>query len=264
MKNRLRIALVQMFCEKGTIEQNMALMADYIEEAESRSIDIIGFPEASLTGYHEPVRFPKAVLSLDGPEVAELLKLTEGRNLTVLAGIIEENSDGLPYITHIIARNGKIIGYHRKMYDGDNEEDPRFAMGNEIAVFDCDGLIFGIAICADISKEELFAECSRRGARMIFELAAPGLYGEQATRDWKAGYVWWEGECLKFLTEYAKKYGIWIAVATQAGRTSDEDFPGGGYLFNPRGERVYSTKDWHPCVVYLEIDLDTLEVTELI
>jgi hypothetical protein len=98
---------------------------------------------------------------------------------------------------------------------------------------------------------------------MMFELAAPGLYGEQKTRDWKAGYEWWEGECLKFLTEYSKKYGIWIAVATQAGRTSDEDFPGGGYLFNPQGERVYTTKDWEPCVVYLEIDLDTPEVTEL-
>ncbi|MBN2074401.1 MAG: hypothetical protein JW762_02500 [Dehalococcoidales bacterium] len=263
MKDKLRIALVQMFCEKGAIDQNMALMADYIEEAENRSIDIIGFPEASLTGYHEPARFLKAVLSLDGPEVAGLLKLTEGRNLTVLAGIIEENPNGLPYITHIIARNGKFIGYHRKMYDGDNEEYPWFAMGNEIAVFNHDGLTFGIAICADISKEELFAECSRRGACVMFELAAPGLYGEQVTRDWKAGYEWWEGECLRFLTEYAKKYGIWIAVATQAGRTSDEDFPGGGYLFNPWGERVYYTKDWNPCAAYLEINLDTLEVTEL-
>jgi predicted amidohydrolase len=65
------------------------------------------------------------------------------------------------------------------------------------------------------------------------------------------------------LTEYAEKYGIWIAVATQAGRTSDEDFPGGGYLFNPQGERVYATKDWDPCVAYLEINLDSQVVTEL-
>ena len=33
MNNTLRIALAQMRCEKGAIDQNMALMADYIEEA---------------------------------------------------------------------------------------------------------------------------------------------------------------------------------------------------------------------------------------
>ena len=65
------------------------------------------------------------------------------------------------------------------------------------------------------------------------ELAAPGLYGDQATRD----------------------HGLWIAVATQAGRTIDEDFPGGGYLFAPDGTRVYATEHWSPGVVYLDLDL---------
>ncbi|UCD08662.1 MAG: hypothetical protein JSU79_09915 [Dehalococcoidales bacterium] len=262
MKNTLRISLVQMRCEKGAINENMAAAAGFIEEAEKRGVDIIGFPEASITGYNEPARYPEAVISLNGSEMAKFLKLTEGRNLTVLAGIIEENPEGLPFTTQIVARNGMLIGYHRKMYDGEDEK-PWFTVGSEIEVFDHEGLTFGITICAEISKEELFVECSRRGARIMFELAAPGLYGEQATRDWKAGYEWWEGECLKSFTEYSKKYGIWIAVATQAGSTSDEDFPGGGYLFDPSGERVYSTKDWNPCVSYLKIDLDSQEVTEL-
>ena len=262
MKHTLRISLVQMHCEKGAISENMAAAAGFIEEAEKRGVDIIGFPESSITGYNEPAKYPEAVISLNGPEMAEFLTLTEGRHLTVLAGIIEENPDGLPFTTQIVARNGKLLGYHRKMYDGE-EEKPWFSVGNEIAVFEHDGLTFGIAICAEISKEEIFAECSRRGARIMFELAAPGLYGEQATRDWKSGYRWWEGLCLESFTDYARKYDIWVAVATQAGRTSDEDFPGGGYLFNPQGERVYATKDWNPCVSYLEINLDSQEVTEL-
>jgi hypothetical protein len=45
-------------------------------------------------------------------------------------------------------------------------------------------------------------------------------------------------------------------VATAAGRTVDEDFPGGGYLFAPDGTRVYATKDWNPCEVWLEIDFN--------
>jgi predicted amidohydrolase len=265
VKNKLRIALVQMCCEKGAVDKNLAAMSAYIDQAERRDIDIIGFPEASLTGYHEPVRFPEAVLSLDGPEVVELLKLTEARNLTVLAGIIEENSDGLPYITQIVVRDGKLTGCHRKINVGEYEGEVKepYTPGDRIDVFDHDGLTFGIAVCADISVERVFADCARQGAVIVFELAAPGLYGDRATRDWRAGYEMWEKACLDTFPGYTARHGIWIAVATQAGRTSDEDFPGGGYLFNPRGERVYTTKDWNPCVVYLEINLDTLEVTEL-
>jgi predicted amidohydrolase len=89
------------------------------------------------------------------------------------------------------------------------------------------------------------------------------LYGEQATRNWRSGFEWWEGECQKYLSAYAKKYGFWIGVATQAGRTIDEDFPGGGYLFAPNGERVYATPDWSPGAIYLEIDLETGRILEL-
>jgi hypothetical protein len=79
---------------------------------------------------------------------------------------------------------------------------------------------------------------------VVFEIAAPGLYGQQATRDWRSGYEWWRGECHKYLAGYARDFGLWIAVATQAGRTVDEDFPGGGYLFQPDGRCVYETADW--------------------
>lgn len=254
-----------MRCEKGAIYENLVVMSAYIDQAERRGIDIIGFPENSLTGHNDPPKSEREMISLDGDEVNGLLKMTDGKNPTVLAGLVEKNPAGKPFITQIVVRNGKLIGYHRKINVGEYEGEVKepYTPGDKVDVFDHDGLTFGIAVCADISVERVFAECARQGAEIVFELAAPGLYGDRATRDWKACYEWWEDACLKTFTDYAKKYGIWIAVATQAGRTSDEDFPGGGYLFNPQGERVYSTKDWNPCVSYLEIDLDSQAVTEL-
>jgi predicted amidohydrolase len=110
-------------------------------------------------------------------------------------------------------------------------------------VFRRDDLTWGIAVCADVHNCEVFAACARPGAQVVFEVAAPGLYGEQATRDWRSGYEWWRGECWQYPSAYARDYGLWIAVATQAGRTVDEDFPGGGYLFRPGGGRAYETAD---------------------
>jgi predicted amidohydrolase len=132
-----------------------------------------------------------------------------------------------------------------------------------VPVFQSGGVTFGIAICADIENEQVFAECGRQGAHIVFELAAPGLYGEQATRNWQSGYAWWEGMCQNHLSRYARDYGLWIGVATQAGRTIDEDFPGGGYVFAPTGERIYTTADWLPGAVYVALDFETHQVVDL-
>jgi predicted amidohydrolase len=253
----MRIGLIQMQCEKAAIEQNLKCIAATLEEAAAHGVDILGLPEMSLTGYADPTRYPEAVLRLDGPEVARLLKLTAGYPTTVLAGLIEHNPLGKPFITQVVIRQGVLLGYYRKVTIED-EETEWFTAGEEIPVFQLGGLTFGIAICADIGNETVFAECHRQGAKIVFELAAPGLYGEQATRNWQSGYQWWEGECLKYLGRYAREYGIWIGVATQAGRTVDEDFPGGGYLFAPGGERVYATSDWTSGAAYVEIP--TLDV----
>jgi (R)-amidase len=258
----LRIGLIQMQCEKAQIQQNMAAISGHLKEAAARGVDIIGFPEMSLTGYADPTKYPQAALDLHGPEVAQLLKLTEPYPLTALVGLIEKNPAGKPFITHLVLRQGELLGFYRKITIED-EEVEWFSPGQGVPVFQYGNLTYGIAICADIGNETVFAECARQGAKIVFELAAPGLYGEQATRNWASGYAWWEGECQTQLSKYTREYGIWVAVATQAGRTIDEDFPGGGYVFAPGGERLYSTAGWQPGAAYLALDFETNKVINL-
>jgi predicted amidohydrolase len=252
-----RIALVQMNCEKAAVAQKLQQIADLLAEAAARDVDILALPEMCLTGYADPTRYPEAVLRLDGPEIDQLLAATRPYAITALVGLIEHNPDGKPFITHVVVRQGELLGVYRKVTI-DDEEVAWFSPGEDIPVFHAPtaagSLTFGIAICADIDNESVFATCRRKGAQIVFELAAPGLYGDQATRAWESGYRWWEEECRTQLGAYARSYGLWIPVATQAGRTIDEDFPGGGYLFAPDGTRVYATDDWLPGVVYLDID----------
>lgn len=258
----VRIGLIQMLCEKAAIAQNLEAIKRYLQEGVTYGLDIVCFPEMSITGYADPTEFRQAIIRLDGPEVECLLEMTRGKLITVLAGLIEENPVGKPFITQIVVQDGLLLGYYRKKRIVD-EEAEWFQSGAFIPIFKHDELSFGVAICADIGSHEVFAECARQGAKIVFEAAAPGLHGEQATRDWKAGFEWWEGECQKYLSRYAKKYDIWVAVATQAGRTVDEDFPGGGYVFAPNGQRLYATPDWLPGAVYLDIDFDERNVVQL-
>lgn len=255
--HRLKIGLIQMRCEKLAVEANLAEVGRYIAEATDRGVEIVGFPEMTLAGYADPIKQPAAIMRLDGPEVDQCLQFSAGRSITALIGLIEDNPAGKPFITHVVARSRQRLGHYRKLTIVE-DETLWFSPGDTVPVFKQNDLTFGIAICADIGNEAVFAECARLGAQIVFELAAPGLYGEQATRDWRSGFEWWRDKCQTQLGHYAAKYRLWIAVATQAGRTIDEDFPGGGYVFAPDGRCVYATPDGAPGAAYVELDFDTL------
>jgi predicted amidohydrolase len=251
---RLHIGMVQMHCEKGAIEENLAAIERYIADGVQHGVDILCFPEASITGYVDPRHYPSAVLSRDDPAITRFIQMTRGIEMAALAGFIETNPDGKPFITQIAAREGQSLGWYRKHTIPDDEVhlfSPDYTPG----AFASPKGTFGVAICADIENADLFAEHAQHGAQIIFEAAAPGLYGDQATRDWQAGYLWWQGECMRYLSRYARELGVWIAVATQAGRTSDEDFPGGGYVFAPDGTCILQTHDWNETVLYTDIDI---------
>jgi predicted amidohydrolase len=251
----LNIALVQMRCEKGAIDENLAIIQAFLQEAISREVDIICFPEMSITGYIDPTRQPEAILRLDGPEVARFVAMTAGTSITALAGLVEANPNGKPFITQVVARDGALLNYYRKKTIID-EEEQWFAPGSTVTVFAHPKAMCGLSICADIENPAVFAENAQQGARIIFEAAAPGLYGAQATRNWQSGFDWWRGECQSKLGQYARENHVTIAVATQAGRTIDEDFPGGGYVFGPDGLCLYETLDWSEGILYASLSLE--------
>lgn len=270
------LALVQMRCEKGAIDTNLAAIAAYLHAARERGAEIVCFPEGSITGYVTATSDPDALVAADGPEVVRFVTLTHEMHLTALAGIVERNPGGLPYNTQIVAHDGHMLAVYRKVTIPD--EDAQFyAPGTATpTVWNHPlrhvlpsssplpsrergrgwGLPCGTAICADIANPAVFARNASQGARLIFEAAAPGLYGEQATRDWRSGYEWWRDECYTKLGGYARDHGVTIAVATQAGRTRDEDFPGGGYVFGPDGACVAESGDWSEGVLYATVDIE--------
>ncbi|MGH2604112.1 MAG: nitrilase-related carbon-nitrogen hydrolase, partial [Dehalococcoidia bacterium] len=50
-ESRITIGLVQMHCPKGEIDANLDAIEAHIREASTRGVDILCFPEMSITGY---------------------------------------------------------------------------------------------------------------------------------------------------------------------------------------------------------------------
>lgn len=243
-----------MHCEKGAIADNLRQMQQEVNAAIERDLDFLCFPEMNITGYIDPTRQPEAILSLDSPEIEQVVALTQGNQLTLIAGLVEGNPAGKPFITQIVAQRGQLVGCYRKINVAPDEVE-WFAPGAELPLFTHSKAKFGIAICADIDRASIFSESAQAGGQLIFEAAAPGLYGAQETRNWQSGFNWWNTECEAKLGRYAQENKVYIAVATQAGRTVDEDFPGGGYVFAPDGSCIAATPDGSPGVLYATLPL---------
>lgn len=252
----LRLALVQMRCEKADIAGNLRRIVDETSAAAARGIDVVCFPEMSLTGYIDPTRQPDGVIDVDGPEVAALREATGALSCLIVAGLVERNPAGKPFITQIALRGGELLVVYRKRTVIDEESEWFTPGAPSSPVVEHAGWQIGLAICADIECADIFRDSAEAGARIIVECAAPGLDGAQATRNWQAGFDWWRDECHTKLGGYAKELGVYIAVATQAGRTMDEDFPGGGYLFGPDGTCLAETPDWRDGVLDVEVAAD--------
>jgi len=87
------------------------------------------------------------------------------------------------FVTQIIAYKRRLLGYYGKRNIAKDEKG-LYSPGLKINVFNHPKLKFSLSVCADVDKKEIFKKYAEQS---IFELAAPGLYGTQAVRDWQSG-----------------------------------------------------------------------------
>ncbi|HKD97060.1 MAG TPA: carbon-nitrogen hydrolase family protein [Micromonosporaceae bacterium] len=248
----LRVMLAAIECPKGDTAANLASHESVLRAAREAGCRIAVFPEVSLSGYANPVTHPEWLLSLDSPPVLALAALTGRHGVAAVFGITEVSPDGVPYLTQVYARDGAVQGFYRKRHLGEDEE--AFTKGTEPATFRLGTLTFGVAVCAEAGVDFPFDDPVAAGAKVVFLCSAPGLYGRRVTEDeWRAGFEWWESAGLADARRHAKRTGAWVAMATQAGSTFDEDFPGIAALIAPSGEVVSRLPDWRPGTLVVDV-----------
>ena len=82
--------------------------------------------------------------------------------------MVERDRSGVLYNTQLIAAPTGLIGGYRKTHVG-NSEIHRFSHGDELRVFDYEGVSFGIQICYDNHFPEASRTLALRGAERIDE-----------------------------------------------------------------------------------------------
>lgn len=249
----MRLLLAALQCEKGALEGNLDRHLQVMEQAWREQVDLVVFPEMSLTGSVDPLRHPERAISLDHDAVAAMVTASRRHQTAALFGIGEVGPEGF-WITQVAVDNGRVQGVQRKRHLGADEEG--FETATATTVFEHGALRFGAVICAESSVARTWEANAEAGASLHLLCAAPGLTGRRTdAAGWRAGLDWWEGAGLADAQHHARRLGAWVGVATQAGATADEDFPGVAALVAPDGEVVARLPDEQPGTLVVDVPL---------
>jgi predicted amidohydrolase len=247
----VRALLAAITCHKGELDLNLEQHLVAIDTARAHRCDLALLPEMSLTGSVDPTQRPEDAVDLADARIGVVADATRNIECTVLFGVAERSAGDF-FISQLVAHDGEIVAVHRKRHLG--EDELGFATADESPVIDVAGRRVGVVVCAESTVDHTWDRTVDAGADVVAMCSAPGLYGRRVSvDDWRAGFEWWESAGLADACRHAHRLGVWVAMATQAGSTFDEDFPGIAALVSPAGIVVDRLPDWRPGLLVVDI-----------
>jgi predicted amidohydrolase len=146
------VGLAQINPTLGDLERNLAIHHRYIEQAAEQGVDVVVFPEASLTGYYLQDLTDEVAMPPDAPMLRELAGAAAKHNMDLCVGFIEEDARYVHYISQAYFSGGELVHLHRKVYlpTYGMFDDMRYVgVGRKIRAFDTRFGRIGMLICED-------------------------------------------------------------------------------------------------------------------
>ncbi len=252
MSDSLRIGVAQVRSYLGDVERNLETHLVYVERAKKEGVDVLAFPELSLTGY----LLRDLAYEVSGRSYAALERLAEAsQGLCVLVGLVYEPRVGIYENSIAVIRDGVISGFVSKLYLPDYglfEESKYFREGSarRKRVFEWKGWSFGSVICEDAWHPEPAELVARLRADVIFiHSSSPigGLYGVGDTfieRVWEAIAV-----------TRAVENSSYVVFANRVGPEDEEYFWGGSLVVAPDGEVIARAKKMEEDLLVVDLDM---------
>lgn len=242
--HRIQAGAAQINPELADIESNLAMHLDIITEARQSGLDLLVFPELSLTGY----ALGREVIHLAMPrDDSRLTRLASACGpMQTLVGFVEEAGPGEYYNALATLHHGQVSCVHRKVNlpnYGKLEEGKWFTAGETLteSVLN-DHWLCSQWICADLWNPGLVhAAMIRRPTLLCAAVnSANGVVSDEFSneRNW-----------LLNLSFYAMTYGTPVIMANRYGAEGDHWFWGGSCILGPRGEVLARAEDTQMLII---------------
>ena len=245
----VRIALAQVDCALGDLEQNLARTREVLERARAEGADIVVFPELSLSGYS--VGRVSEDISLEAVDDQIARRLGDDAGLGVVVGFVEAGRLHT-YNSAAYIDGGVLIHVHRKLYlptYGVYDERKHFSPGQAMRAFDTDFGPMAVLICNDVWQPALPFIAVQDGARVIIVPANSARHrfpgGTDMQREWR--------DINRFHARMLESYVVFV---NRVGTEGELEFWGGSHVVDPWGEIVAEAPLDEPALITVELDLE--------
>lgn len=233
----LKVALVQHAPVLGDLAANLEWSCEQITAELKAGTELVIFPELSLTGYFLKDLTPEAAVTLDGPEIEQLIRAT-GRAASVV-GLVLESTGFKFYNAAVLISDGAVRQVHRKVYlptYGMFDEQRHLAPGDRFEVVKVPlggGAVWrvGFLVCEDLWHPSSAYLLSQAGADLLIcPSSSPGR-----------GVLGGDGELGSavsygaMLTTYAELFTVFAAYCNRVGFEDGFHFWGGSRVLGPDG-----------------------------
>src|SRR5918912_1961649 len=213
--DHLTVAAAQVECRPGDVAANLALHIETIRDARAGCIDLLVFPELSLTDYLPQPDVRRLARTPDAPEIRALAGAA--KDMLVSFGFIEDVG-GRFHNAQALVSNGRVLHVHRKLNlptYGRLTEGLHYTKGERIESVAHGGWSLATLVCAETWNPALPWLAALKGATLLLVPVASSLH----TVDDLDNRSGWDVN----LAHTALSYGLPLVMANPCGSRNGLD-----------------------------------------
>ena len=251
----MKIAMAQISPKLGDIEQNFRMHIDFIQKAKKKNVELLVFPELSLTGY--TLKDMVEEIAIDPHTDTRFKKLKNlSREISFVVGFVEEKEKGLLVNSAAFFSQGKIAHIHRKIYlptYGMFEELKFFGQGKNFNTFPTPFGKTGMLICYDFLHISSGYLLFVGGSELIIVISAAPGRGFSDDESYASAKMW---ELMGEAT--SRFFQSFVIYCNRVGFEDGKSFAGGSFIYNPGGQLVAKSPYVDEDFLVKDIDLEEI------
>ncbi len=249
----LNVAVAQIASILGDLDANLRKHLDMIDAARTAGVEVLLFPEMSLTGHGAGPETLRLAIDRQHRLVTEIARAAG--EMCAVFGIIEEGAAAQFYNSAISVRHGSVLFVHRKINlatYGRLDDGKYFAAGRRVETFALDSKWrASLMICADTWNPSLVHLGALQGATLLLVPVSSALEAVGGGFDNPQG---WDTN-LRF---YALTYGMPVMMANRVGTEGDLTFWGGSRILDPFGGTLATAAGEGEEMIRAQLDFDAV------
>jgi predicted amidohydrolase len=236
---RLRIALVQQDTVWHDPVANRKKMQEAVRDAAAAGARVVALTEMFATGFTmESDHFAEPVPG--GPTSQAVCDAAARAGVFVVGTVIERHSPKPRNAAYVASPTGELVAVYRKIHPFSfGEENKHYVGGDELPIFEIDGLKAGLQICYDLRFPETFRALAKAGAQLVF---VPANWPVRRVTHWST-----------LLAARAIENQLVVCGINRVGKDPNVEYPGLSAIHDARGE-VLARGDNREALVAAEVD----------